>query len=330
MIRLDGVRKLEDRRSVLDVETLAVADGEIAAVTGGVGSGKDELFDLLTGRASPTVGSVQIAGLTPAADREALSHSAGILFPDDLLYVRQSPLANLALYCRLYGLPRARASEVLQVLGLAEFARARFADLTPGMARRLALGRAIVHDPPVLLLADPFARCDEPSIALIDSVLRKLADAGKAILIVSGESTHLDALCSTIYVLDGGQIVNAYQPGEQWQQDVPFKVPARLEDKVALINPADILFVEADGGRAAVQTTEGRLPTQFTLAELESRLKRSGFFRAHRGYLVNLQHVKEIIPYTRSSYSLRLDDDAGTLIPLSKSAAAELREIFGY
>jgi ABC-2 type transport system ATP-binding protein len=79
-----------------------------------------------------------------------------------------------------------------------------------------------------------------------------------------------------------------------------------------------------------LQTTERRLPTQFTLTELEERLSRSGFFRAHRGYLVNLQHVKEVIPYTRNSFSLRLDDAAGTKIPLSKSAASELRELLDY
>ena len=93
---------------------------------------------------------------------------------------------------------------------------------------------------------------------------------------------------------------------------------------------ADILYADAESGRATLQTTEGRLPTQFTLAELEERLGRSGFFRAHRGYLVNLQHVKEVIPFTRNSFSLRLDDVDNTEIPLSKSAAAELKDLLGY
>jgi ABC-2 type transport system ATP-binding protein len=103
-----------------------------------------------------------------------------------------------------------------------------------------------------------------------------------------------------------------------------------MEDKIALVNPADILFVEAQDGRAFLKTAGERLPTQFTLSELEQRLSRSGFFRAHRSYLVNLQHVIEVIPYTRNSYSLRLDDPDDTTIPLSKSAAAELRELLGY
>ena len=67
-----------------------------------------------------------------------------------------------------------------------------------------------------------------------------------------------------------------------------------------------------------------------TYGELEERLARSGFFRAHRAYLVNLQHVKEVIPYTRNSFTLVLDEADGTEIPLSKTAARELKELLGY
>ena len=88
--------------------------------------------------------------------------------------------------------------------------------------------------------------------------------------------------------------------------------------------------MEAQDNRTFLRTPEDYLPTQFTLTELEKRLARSGFFRAHRSYLVNLQHVKEVIPFTRDSYILKLKDPKGTEIPLSKSAARELRELLGY
>jgi ABC-2 type transport system ATP-binding protein len=140
----------------------------------------------------------------------------------------------------------------------------------------------------------------------------------------------LHTVCDTVYLLNQGRITENYQPGEETQASLPFKIPVRLEGKVALINPVDILFADAAEGRAYLQTIDGHLPTQFTLSELEERLARSGFFRAHRSYLVNLQHVKEVIPYTRNSFSLRLDDGENTEIPLSKSAAGELRELLGY
>ena len=99
---------------------------------------------------------------------------------------------------------------------------------------------------------------------------------------------------------------------------------------MVLVNPVDILYVEAESGKTILHTQEGSLLTQFTLSELEERLSRSGFFRAHRAYLVNLQHIKEVIPYTRNSYSISLDDEKRTLIPLSKAAAVELREMLKY
>lgn len=330
MIQLEGLQKVIDQNLVVDIGALLVRAGEIAALVGPVGSGKATLFELLTGQSRPTVGTLRLAGVDPASERALFSQQVGVLFAEDSLYKQQSPRANLRFQCRLRGLPLSRTDEVLAQVGLADCAHARLEKLPSGLARRLAFGRAILHRPSVLLLADPFARCDEASIALLSGLMRQQADDGAALLILADDTTHLTALCDAIYVLAQGRIVESYQPQEERRAELPFKIPVRLEGKVALINPADILYADAEGGRAFLNTAEGRLPTQFTLSELEERLGRSGFFRAHRGYLVNLQHVKEVIPYTRNSFSLRLDDAAGTEIPLSKAAAGELRALLDY
>jgi ABC-2 type transport system ATP-binding protein len=254
----------------------------------------------------------------------------GVLFPEDGLYMRRSPRANLTLHCQLHGLPAARADEVLAQVGLGDQANARLDRLSSGLHRRLAFGRAILHRPEVLLLREPFVRCDQATIALLEHIVHDLAEAGAAVLILADDAAYLDPLCDSIYTLNGGRLAEAPQPGDKSVAAQPFKIPVRTEDKVILVNPGDIRYVEAQGGHAIVQTAAGRLTTQFTLAELEARLARSGFFRAHRSYLVNLQHIREIIPYTRNSFSLRLDDAAGTEIPLSKSAASELKDLLGY
>lgn len=331
MIELEGLQKVIDQNLAVDIEALTVAAGEIAALVGPAGSGKAELLRLLIGQSRPTVGTVRLAGVDPLLDKKQFSRQVGVLFSEDGLYKRQSPRANLIFHCRLRRLPKSRAAEVLAQVGLADHANAKLENLPSGLARRLAFGRAILHHPQVLLLMEPFARCDEASISLLSSLMRQLAEDGVALLILADDEANLAALCNTIYVLNQGRIVESYEPEEEERgAELPFKIPAQMEDKVALVNPADILYADAEGGRAFLQTAEGRLPTRFTLVELEERLSRSGFFRAHRGYLVNLQHVKEVIPYTRNSFSLRLDDAAGTEIPLSKAAARELRELLGY
>ncbi len=330
MILLKELQKVVDQKTVVDIEALEVADGEIVALVGPVDSGTDTLFELLTGRVRPTSGLVRLTGVDPYADRDEFSHRVGVLFAEDNLYKRQSVEANLRFYSRLRRLPKERAVEVLVQVGLGDQANTRVEELSSSLARRLAFGRAILHKPEVLLLEEPFAKCDDTSVTLLSRILRGLVDEGGAVLILAEDTTHLTSICDTIYRLDQGRIVEAFNPQEEQRRDLPFMIPAKLEDKVALIDPADILFIYAQDDRSYLQTAEASYPTQFTLTELEKRLARSGFFRAHRGYLVNLQHVKEVIPYTRDSYSLRLKDTAGTKIPLSKSAARELRELLGY
>lgn len=330
MIEINSLQKVVDQNTVLDVDSLMVNQGEIAALVGPTGSGKSILLEILLGRSRPTVGTVRLDGLDPITDRDSFSRQVGVMFFEDGLYMHRSPLANLTFHSRLHGIPKSRAREVLEQVGLADRANANLEKLPSGLARRLAFGRAILHDPSILLLVEPLARCDEASISLLSKLMRQKAEVGTALLILADDSANLDTLCDKIHILNQGRIVETRTPQEETEAQLPFKIPVRMEGSVALVNPADILYADAEEGRAYLHTTQGRLPTQFTLVELEERLSRSGFFRAHRGYLVNLQHVTEVIPFTRNSFSLRLDDSEGTLIPLSKSAASELRDLLGY
>jgi ABC-2 type transport system ATP-binding protein len=330
MIEIKNLQKVVDQNTVLDIEALAVGRGEIVAVVGPTGSGKSILLEILIGQLKPSLGTARLDGLDPIKDRDPFSRKVGVMFLEDGLYKHRSPLANLTFHCRLHGAPKARAREILDQVGLADQAKANLEKLPSGLARRLAFGRAILHEPSVLLLVEPFARCDGASISLLGKLIRQQAEGGAALLILADDSANLDTLCDTIHTINKGRIVETRTPQEESDAELPFKIPVRMEGSVALVNPADILYADAEEGRAYLNTRDARLPTQFTLMELEERLSRSGFFRAHRGYLVNLQHVTEVIPFTRNSFSLRLDDSEGTLIPLSKAAASELRDLLGY
>lgn len=330
MIELNNLQKVIDQNTVIDIESLKIEAGEIAALVGPIDSGIDTLLELLTGQSRPTAGEIMIAGLDPFAHKDQFSRNVGILFSGDNLYKRMTPEGNLKFYSRLHRLPKARVTEVLKIVGLADHSDIKVEKLPSNLKRRLAFGRAILHSPSVLLLVEPFARCDDASVALLSELIRQMAANDVATLIFAEDPTKLDPLCDMIYRLEKGQVVDAYQPGEEPRAGLPFMIPAKQEGKVDLVDPTDILYVMARDDQTFLQTAEDLLPTQFTLAELEKRLSPSGFFRAHRSYLVNLQHVKEVIPFTRDSFTLRLKDEDGTQIPLSKSAARELRELLGY
>ena len=330
MIQLKNLQKVINQKTVIDIDSLTVKAGEIAGLVGPVGSGKGTLFELLTGRSRPTMGEVRLGGIDPFIEKGPFSRKVGVLFSEDNLYQRLSARGNLRFYSRLRRIPISRTAEVLAQVGLADQADTIVGKLPSGLARRLALGRAILNDPEILLLVNPYAKCDDTSISLLGKLMRQLADNGATLLIIAEDSTNLTSLCDVVYRIDQGRIVEVYKPEKEQRSGLPFMIPARLEEGIALVNPADILYVEAQDNRTFLRTPDDYLPTQFTLTELEKRLARSGFFRAHRSFLVNLQHVKEVIPYTRDTYILKLRDLDGTNIPLSKSAARELRELLDY
>jgi ABC-2 type transport system ATP-binding protein len=329
MIELRSVQKVIGGKTVLDIPELAVGAGETVGVFGLEDSGRDALFALLIGRMRPTLGEVRLAGVDPAQAPGKFSRLSGIVFSEDALYKNLTARANLEFQAGLYGVEKRRIDEVLASVGLADQESVTSEKLPPGLRRRLAFGRAILHRPKALVLEDLFARCDETTIALLEARVREQAEQGAAVLLLASTAARLATLCFRIYNLQQGRLLETRLESEETGRTA-FKLPVKLEDKVVLLNPAEILYADAGEGRVYLVTLEGRLPTPYTLAELEGKLSRSGFFRAHRSILVNLQHVKEVIPYTRNSYSIRLDDPEGTKIPLSKSAAAELKAFFGY
>lgn len=105
-------------------------------------------------------------------------------------------------------------------------------------------------------------------------------------------------------------------------------LPAHLEGEIRLIPLRDVLYCYADGGRTQVVTPEGELPSRSSLQALSQRLESARFFRAHRAYLVNLDHVRSIVPWTRNAYSLALDGRRE--VPLSKHKVRALRDLLGW
>jgi ABC-2 type transport system ATP-binding protein len=330
MLEIHNLQKVQNGKTVLDITSFEVKDGQISGLVARAGSGADVLVSLLTGRSQPSAGTLRLSGLDPYADHSTLSQNLGVMFAEDTVYKNLGVLANLNFQARLHGLPKKRAETILAQVGLADQAHLPAGKLSPSLLRRLAFGCAILHKPKFILLLEPFTRCDEVTVSLLSAQMQLLANEGSAILIISDDGSGLATTCDHIYELQDGHVVEIQTTASEPVPQQPFKIPVKTEDKVLLLNPSEILYADASGDRAFLVTSEGRLPTQYTLTELEKRLARSGFFRAHRSYLVNLQHVKEVIPFTRNAFSLRLDDPAGTQIPLSKSAAAELRELLGF
>lgn len=330
MISLSGVQKETAQGLQLDIPSLQVEAGEMAVLVGAAGNGQEILLELLLGHVRPSMGLLRIANINPFTDKAEFSRQAGVLFAENGLYKNLSVMENLLFACRLYGLPKSRAEDLLVQVGLVDHSKRRPESISLGMQRRLAFARAIIHSPQDLILVEPFQNCDDASIEILRALISHYLKNNLAILAIALDSHRLDDLATKVYNLNQGRIMPVENPAEGEAVGKTFRIPVKLEGRVALINPGDILYAAAEGDTAVIQTLAERLPTQYTLSQLEERLGRHGFFRAHRAYLVNLQHVTEVIPFTRNSFSLRLDDKSGTLIPLSKSSAAVLRDLFDF
>ncbi len=331
MIRLDNVQDIRDGRAVIDIPKLSIPSGEAVAFIGPAQSGVDELYEVFIGRSGLSSGSLTLGDLDPRVNRDLFSHKVGVMFESDGLYETRTVRANLVFAARLYGLPKDRVAEVLNELGLRDQGGIRVDRLSAALRRRVAFGRVLLHQPEYLILNKPFARCNQESITWLQRLIREQAETGVSVVIFDRERAWLESLCDVIHVLEAGRIVESSSLEERQEAQLPFKIPVKGEGSVSLIHPAELMYANADEGKAHLHLLDGRiLRSQFTLSELEQRLQLRGFFRAHRGYLVNLQHVSEVIPFTRDSYSLRLSDPEGSLVPLSKTAASDLRELLGF
>lgn len=108
------------------------------------------------------------------------------------------------------------------------------------------------------------------------------------------------------------------------------KIPAKVNDKIILFDPTEIDFIESSEGVSTLHVGDASYPCAFTLNDLDNKLRLFGFFRCHRSYIVNLQKVREVITWTRNSYSLILDNTSKSSIPLSKGKFDEMKQILGF
>jgi ABC-type multidrug transport system ATPase subunit len=186
VIRAQGLEKRYGEKRVLAGLDFEVADGDFLLVTGPNGSGKTTLMRLIAGLAAPTRGALEVA---------ATRGQVGLVAHEPLVYGELTALENLDLYGRLYRVPerRERIGMLLERLGLWDARNQRAGTFSRGMLQRLALCRAFLHEPALLLLDEPFAGLDEHGA---DVLLGELARP-RTIIVASHEPARLESLATT-------------------------------------------------------------------------------------------------------------------------------------
>lgn len=172
-IEARGLTKRYGGSIVLDAVTFSLAPGTKTALLGANGAGKTTLLALLTTLATPSAGEAWVAGQRVTSASSALRRSFGVLTHQPMLYEELSPLQNLRFFARLYGVldAEARIEELLRTVGLWRRRDEATGVLSRGTHQRLAIARALIHAPSVLLLDEPETGLDGDGIALLDALM---------------------------------------------------------------------------------------------------------------------------------------------------------------
>ncbi|MGP1673670.1 MAG: ABC transporter ATP-binding protein [Candidatus Limnocylindrales bacterium] len=211
MVRTDGLVKRYDGTLAVAGVDLTVAQGEIFGLVGPNGAGKTTTLRILATLLQPSAGTAEIAGMSVTRNPDQVRRVLGFM-PDAFgVYDDMKVWEYLDFFARCYGIPAATRRRVigdlLELVDLAEKRESYVQTLSRGMQQRLCLAHALVHDPAVLLLDEPASGLDPRARVELRELLRELRTMGKTILISSHILPELEELCTSVAIVDRGQVL---------------------------------------------------------------------------------------------------------------------------
>ena len=220
------VRKLVKRfgpKVVLRGVDFEVEQGEFVVLLGPNGAGKTTFLRILASLARPTMGEVWIAGYRIPQQAALVRRSVGVISHQPLLYGDLTAEENLIFYGRLYDLHtlNQRVDQVLSLVGLNVQRRDLVRRFSRGMQQRLAIARAILHDPELLLLDEPHTGLDQEAASMLDVVLKEVAAKGRTVVMTTHDLARAADLGTRVDILSRGLIVTSRERSQLDPLDLP-------------------------------------------------------------------------------------------------------------
>ena len=208
MITVHKLFKRFGMKTVLRGLDFEVQPGEFVALLGPNGAGKTTFMRILSSLSRPSLGTVSVAGYRLPDQAAAVRARLGVVSHLPLLYGDLTAEENLRFFGRMYGVQdiEGRITEVLELVGLTERRRDIIRTFSRGMQQRLAIGRAVFHDPDVMLFDEPHTGLDQDASVMLDEVLRSVAAKGRTIVMTSHDLLRAEDLATRFDILSRGSI----------------------------------------------------------------------------------------------------------------------------
>jgi heme exporter protein A len=180
----------------------------VTLIMGPNGAGKSTLLSILATLSRPTSGEVRYGEQDHRVAEHQLRHRIGLVAHNPMLYAELTGRENLRFFAALYGIEGSadRTEEWLKRVEVGDAGDRAVRELSRGMAQRIALARALIHDPDLVLLDEPFTGLDSAACGLLRKELARAAEMGKVVVVVSHDVAAVDRLCSHLLVLRRGRL----------------------------------------------------------------------------------------------------------------------------
>ncbi|HTP02848.1 MAG TPA: heme ABC exporter ATP-binding protein CcmA [Anaerolineales bacterium] len=208
MIEVRNLVKRFSGKTVLRGLNFDVQPGEFVALLGPNGAGKTTFLRILASLSQPTLGHVRVAGYSLPRESAAVRMRLGVLSHMPLLYGDLTAQENLLFFGRMYGVKELarRIDEVLVMTGLSARRDDLVRTFSRGMQQRLAIGRAVLHDPEVMLFDEPYTGLDQDASLMLDKLLQTVAAQGRTIVMTSHDLARAEDLATRFDILSRGTI----------------------------------------------------------------------------------------------------------------------------
>ena len=211
MIRADNLRKRFDSRVAVDGVSFAAADGMVTALLGPNGAGKTTSLRMISGLVRPEAGTIAIDGIAALSDPQAVQSRLGVVPDRSGLYGRLTTREHIRYFGNLHGLRgpglEQRIDRWIETLEIGDLADRRVAGFSHGERTKVALARALVHEPQNVVLDEPTNGLDVMSTRIIRDVIRRLKAEGRCVLLSSHVMQEVSLVCDRIVVIASGRVV---------------------------------------------------------------------------------------------------------------------------